>query len=134
MIKSVKLLLFVLLPFLLIMTGGCATSRIPTGPDTFSTLQFDDQPKLGILKVQDERQEKKAGNIGLAIINVESDESLFANFYNLFVLVPTICTGVRRMHDVDKSGWCLLIPIYNLILLVKEGTVGVNRFGSDPKQ
>ena len=37
------------------------------------------------------------------------------------------------MHDVDKSGWFLVIPIYNLILTITEGTKGDNRFGSEPK-
>lgn len=48
-------------------------------------------------------------------------------------LVPSIAVAVRRMHDVDKSGWFLLIPIYNLILALTEGTKGSNRFGPDPK-
>ena len=53
--------------------------------------------------------------------------------YSLAVLVPSIAVGIRRMHDTDHSGWFLLIPIYNLILAVREGQQGDNRFGSDPK-
>jgi uncharacterized membrane protein YhaH (DUF805 family) len=37
------------------------------------------------------------------------------------------------MHDVGKSGWHLLIPVYNLILLLTEGTRGPNEYGEDPK-
>jgi uncharacterized membrane protein YhaH (DUF805 family) len=37
------------------------------------------------------------------------------------------------MHDQDKSGWFILIPIYGFILLFIEGTRGPNRFGPDPK-
>lgn len=51
----------------------------------------------------------------------------------LAVLVPYVAVGVRRMHDVGKSGWFLLIPIYNLILAVTEGTPGENEYGPDPK-
>jgi len=58
---------------------------------------------------------------------------IIALIYKLAVLVPAICVGVRRMHDTDHSGWFLLIPIYNLILAVREGQRGENRFGSDPK-
>ena len=36
-------------------------------------------------------------------------------FY-LFTLLTSLSVGVRRMHDVGKSGWFLLIPVYNLIL------------------
>lgn len=54
--------------------------------------------------------------------------------YTLVVLVPGIAVGVRRMHDVNKSGWYLLIPIYNLILACTEGTEGPNQYGQDPKR
>lgn len=56
------------------------------------------------------------------------------NIYQLAVLVPGIAVGVRRMHDVNKSGWYLLIPIYNLILLISAGEEGPNPYGPDPKQ
>lgn len=57
-----------------------------------------------------------------------------ANIYTLAVLIPGIAVGVRRMHDVGKSGWYLLIPIYNLILACTEGVQGENEYGPDPKQ
>ncbi|MBW8840974.1 MAG: DUF805 domain-containing protein [Sphingomonadales bacterium] len=52
-------------------------------------------------------------------------------FY-LAVLVPSIAVGVRRMHDQDKSGWFILIPIANLVFYCLPGTPGPNRFGPDP--
>ena len=58
---------------------------------------------------------------------------LLGNLYSLAVLLPSIAVGVRRMHDVGKSGWYLLIPIYNLILAVTEGDKGDNEYGPDPK-
>ena len=57
-----------------------------------------------------------------------------SNIYSLALLVPSISVGVRRMHDVNKSGWYLLIPIYNFILACTEGTVGPNEYGSDPNR
>ena len=53
--------------------------------------------------------------------------------YYLVVLLPWIAVAVRRLHDVGKSGWFLLIPIYNLILAVTDGDVGENEYGPDPK-
>lgn len=53
--------------------------------------------------------------------------------YTLAVLVPSIAVCIRRMHDVGKSGWFALIPIYNFILAITEGTKGANEHGSDPK-
>lgn len=62
--------------------------------------------------------------------------SYFMIVYTIYVfgvLLPSLAVGVRRMHDVGKSGWFLLIPIYSLILAVTEGEKGTNRYGKDPK-
>jgi uncharacterized membrane protein YhaH (DUF805 family) len=57
---------------------------------------------------------------------------ILGTIYSLAVLVPGIAVGIRRMHDVDKSGWHLLIPFYNLYLACIEGTRGDNQYGEDP--
>lgn len=59
--------------------------------------------------------------------------SIISGLYSLAVLVPSIALGIRRMHDVGKSGWFILIPIYNIILAVTEGDKGDNEYGPDPK-
>jgi uncharacterized membrane protein YhaH (DUF805 family) len=51
----------------------------------------------------------------------------------LAVLVPGIAVAIRRMHDQDRSGWWILVPIVNLVFYCLEGTKGDNRFGPDPK-
>jgi uncharacterized membrane protein YhaH (DUF805 family) len=53
--------------------------------------------------------------------------------YSLGMIIPSIAVGVRRMHDVGKSGWYILIPIYNLILFCTNGDTGPNEYGPDPK-
>lgn len=58
-------------------------------------------------------------------------ESL-AGVWSIATLLPNISSIVRRMHDVNKSGWFSLIPIYNIILACKKGAVGENRFGTAP--
>ena len=58
---------------------------------------------------------------------------LLSLVYSLGVLVPSIAVAVRRMHDVGKSGWYCLIPIYNLILACTEGEHGENQYGPNPK-
>lgn len=58
---------------------------------------------------------------------------MLGSIYSLAVLVPSIAVAVRRMHDVNKSGWFILIPIYNLILACTNGTSGPNEYGDDPK-
>lgn len=59
--------------------------------------------------------------------------ALIGNVYSLAVLVPSIAVAIRRMHDIGKSGWYILIPIYNIILLATEGDKGQNAYGPDPK-
>jgi len=60
-------------------------------------------------------------------------ESVLANIYQLAVLIPTIAVAVRRMHDVGKSGWFMLIPFYNFILAVTDSEGGENQYGPSPK-
>lgn len=57
---------------------------------------------------------------------------------SLAFLLPSICVGVRRLHDINKSGWWMLInllPIVGWIVYIvwmaTKGTVGHNRFGAD---
>jgi uncharacterized membrane protein YhaH (DUF805 family) len=45
------------------------------------------------------------------------------NALTLIMLLPTIAVSIRRMHDVGKSGWFILIPIYNIVLLASPTTV-----------
>lgn len=61
-------------------------------------------------------------------------KELLGNVYSILVLVPGLAVGVRRMHDVGKSGWFILIPIYNIILAATDGDKGDNEYGKDPKE
>jgi len=61
---------------------------------------------------------------------------IFYSVVVLFHLIPSISIIVRRLHDIDKSGWYLLLifvpligPILLLIWALKPGTPGDNRFG-----
>jgi uncharacterized membrane protein YhaH (DUF805 family) len=40
---------------------------------------------------------------------------------------------IKRMHDIGRSGWYSLVPIYNLILALSPGDEGTNEYGPDPK-
>lgn len=60
--------------------------------------------------------------------------------YSLAVLVPSIAVSVRRMHDIGKSGWWLLIgliPLIGAIILIvwacTDGEPGDNEYGPNPK-
>ena len=53
--------------------------------------------------------------------------------FSLATVIPSVAVAVRRMHDVGKSGWFILIPIYNIILACTNGDDGPNQYGADPK-
>lgn len=58
---------------------------------------------------------------------------------SLALLLPNIAVAVRRLHDVGRSGWWLLlslIPLIGFLVLlywyVQPGEPGENRFGHAP--
>ncbi len=57
-----------------------------------------------------------------------------------FILIASTCLVIRRLHDVDRSGWwyLIIITIIGIIPLLiwfcTKGTDGDNRFGKDPFQ
>ena len=62
-----------------------------------------------------------------------NDEGYIETFYSLAILIPYLAVTVRRMHDVGKSGWYMLIPIYNFILACTDSDHGSNEYGDNPK-
>ena len=66
-------------------------------------------------------------------LNLFGDYGVLYIIWYLFVFIPSLSVTVRRMHDCDRSGWYMLIPIYGWIVLpLTKGTFGPNRYGSDP--
>ncbi|MSQ30344.1 MAG: DUF805 domain-containing protein [Dehalococcoidia bacterium] len=53
------------------------------------------------------------------------------SLFSLATLVPQIAVGARRMHDVGKSGWFQIIPLYNLYLAIQPSD-GPNAYGTGP--
>jgi uncharacterized membrane protein YhaH (DUF805 family) len=92
--------------------------------------------------------------ISLAIIGIDnalglsfnytgniSGAGVFNSIYNLLILIPSLAIAVRRLHDVGKSGWMLLIgliplvvAIWLLILLLRDSEAGENKYGPNPKE
>ena len=94
--------------------------------------------------------------------NEKSGRGLLSNMFYFIIFIPNLAVQVRRLHDVNKSGWWILIimillivpslfdvnnsrwwfivviPIIGYIWLLVQfcikGTEGDNRFGSDPLQ
>lgn len=60
--------------------------------------------------------------------------------YSLAVFLPTLGVSVRRLHDINRSGWWFLlsfIPLIGglilLIFMVLDSTLGDNNYGENPK-
>lgn len=60
--------------------------------------------------------------------------------YGLVCLIPALAVGVRRLHDINKSGWNMLIgliPLVGSIILIvwafTDGDRFTNQYGDDPK-
>lgn len=78
--------------------------------------------------------------IALVLLLVEGGTTgILGIIWSLANLVPGIAVGVRRLHDLDKTGWWLLIalvPFVGAILLIywfaSEGTRQSNQYGDDP--
>ena len=65
---------------------------------------------------------------------------LLGTVYSLAVLIPSIAVGVRRLHDIGKPGWWMLIgliPLIGLLVLiyffVQDSHPGSNEYGPNPK-
>ncbi|MDR2407551.1 MAG: DUF805 domain-containing protein [Bacteroidales bacterium] len=60
--------------------------------------------------------------------------------YVLGTFIPTLAVRIRRLHDIGKSGWTILIALIPLvgaiILIVYMCTEGDpdNKYGEDPKK
>jgi len=69
-----------------------------------------------------------------------SGTGVFNLLYNLLILIPSLAVAVRRLHDIGKSGWMLLIGliplvgvIWLLILLLRDSEARENKYGPNPK-
>lgn len=74
--------------------------------------------------------------IDLALGNGQNSPLYVTALWAIPHYVPMLAAAVRRLHDIDRTGWWVLvgvIPLGQLILLVfycQPSTLGANRFGS----
>jgi uncharacterized membrane protein YhaH (DUF805 family) len=61
--------------------------------------------------------------------------------YGLGVLLPGCAVAVRRLHDVGKSAWMMLIvlipiigSIWFIMLAIRDSDAGENQYGPNPKE
>ena len=79
--------------------------------------------------------------IVLGIVDgLAGSSGLFGELYALVIVIPSIAVSIRRLHDIGKSGWWLLIllvPLVGVIVLlifaVQDSQPGKNDYGPNPK-
>ncbi len=61
--------------------------------------------------------------------------------YCLFLFIPSFAVSVRRLHDIGKSGWMILIAlipvigaIWLLVLMCIDSNPKENKYGANPKK
>ncbi|HEX3100771.1 MAG TPA: DUF805 domain-containing protein [Pyrinomonadaceae bacterium] len=61
------------------------------------------------------------------------------SLYALATFIPGLAVGVRRLHDIGKSGWYFLLAfipcvggIIVLVFMATAGDPGENEYGPDP--
>lgn len=69
------------------------------------------------------------------------ESSIVSTIYSLATIIPGLAVTVRRLHDVGKSGWMILVGliplvgfIWLLILYVTDSDAGTNEYGVSPKE
>ena len=63
------------------------------------------------------------GLIGSDSINI------FANIVSLVVFLPNLCVAIRRCHDSGHSGWWVICPIVNLVMMFLPSDPNENEYG-----
>lgn len=75
-----------------------------------------------------------------SMINPQLGEiSLLYLITALALFLPSLSVAVRRLHDIDRSGWwllLLLLPLIGAIVMIiwvcQGGTQGENKYGGNP--
>ena len=78
-----------------------------------------------------------AGLVDLAVFP-DADVSPVNSLVGLALFLPGLAVSVRRLHDLDRTGWWLLLgfTVIGALVLIYwaclRGTLGPNRFGPAP--
>ena len=80
--------------------------------------------------------------IGAMISGPRSESNQFqclVGIFNPAALIPSIMVGIRRLHDIGRSGWWMLLnlapcvgALVLLVFFLQPGDIGANQYGPDP--
>lgn len=79
--------------------------------------------------------------IVLGLVGAVEAAGVVGNLYSLAALLPGLAVCARRLHDIGKSGWWMLIglvPIVGAIVILvfvcMDSQPGENQYGANPKE
>ena len=67
------------------------------------------------------------------VVTGSGKPGLIVFIYKFAVVVPFTAVYVRRLHDVGRSGWWILVPVVNFVLCCFDSQVDDNKYGPNPK-
>lgn len=75
----------------------------------------------------------------VGVMHARAGMGFLGGIFVLATLLPSIAVGVRRLHDTNRSGWFIFLPIIPLIgaviliyFYVKDSDPGDNAYGPNP--
>ena len=73
--------------------------------------------------------------------NVDLSPGPLYGIYALILFIPGLAVVIRRLHDIGKSGWMILVTlipfigaIWILVLMLTDSKPGKNQYGENPKE
>lgn len=75
-----------------------------------------------------------------ALLPISGSSVVLKFIMNVALFLPSLAVGIRRLHDIGKSGWWILlfvIPVIGVIILLiwfcRDSDAGENAYGARPK-
>jgi len=69
-----------------------------------------------------------------SLLAIFGEFNLLSTISSVFLVLIFFSQSVKRLHDMDQTGWLAILPVYNpILLLFVDGTRGKNQYGEDPK-
>ena len=65
----------------------------------------------------------------VTLMNEEAGDAV-GTILQIAFFLPNLAVAIRRCHDTNHSGWWVLCPIYNIVLMFLPGDAETNEYGA----
>ncbi|PIP87363.1 hypothetical protein COW81_00600 [Candidatus Campbellbacteria bacterium CG22_combo_CG10-13_8_21_14_all_36_13] len=76
----------------------------------------------------------------IGVISSLIDTNILSLLFSIAIFIPSLAVSVRRLHDIGRSGWMILINfipiagfIWYTVLMCLDSNIGQNEYGPNPK-